>query len=445
MPIEEKFVEKKLSAPLEQQKMTVYQWFTVGMCVFLNIIDGFDVLVMAFTASAISQEWGLSGAQIGFLFSAGLVGMAGGSLFIAPWADKMGRKPIVLICLAVSGVSMLFSAAAASVWQLGILRFITGLGIGGILVSSNVLTSEYASAKWRSLAVSLQSTGYAIGASLGGVLAIYLISQLGWRSVFFSGGLVTCAFVAVAYVWLPESLSFLLVKQPRGALLKANRIHARVGLPQLAALPNTDGIQATRVSGIRSLFAPTLKVSTLAIWGAFFCVMFGFYFIVSWTPKLLASAGMSAEQGIKIGIWLNVGAMFGAILIGYLGTRFNIKAVHIGFLFVTSVLMGVFAYVLDQLSLAVVVGFLLGVLANGAVAGLYAITPTIYDVGHRASGVGAAIGVGRAGGIVSPLVAGVLLDRHWQAAQLFVFYALIFVVAIAMVMLLQRQANKAGI
>ncbi|MBP6115949.1 MAG: MFS transporter [Neisseriaceae bacterium] len=419
--------------------MTRFQWFTVGMCVFLNIIDGFDVLVMAFTANAISKEWGLNGAQIGLLFSAGLFGMAAGSLFIAPWADKVGRKPIVLICLMVSGVGMLLSAMVSTVWALGALRFVTGLGIGGILVSSNVLSSEYSSAKWRSLAVSLQSAGYALGAILGGVLAIYLINYLGWRSVFFFGGLLTLGFVVVAFFWLPESLAFLVVKQPQRALAKINVIMAKLKMPVLAALPRTVGVAEVRRGGLAGLFSARLLPATLAIWAAFFCVMFGFYFIVSWTPKLLSGAGLTADQGIQIGILLNFGAMLGAFLIGYLGTRLNLKSVHQVFLALTGLLMVVFAYSLNHLEMALVIGFLLGVVANGAVAGLYAITPMIYDVTHRASGVGAGIGVGRAGGILSPLVAGMLLDRGWAAAQLFMFYALVFAVAVLMIVWLKRR------
>lgn len=136
-------METNLREILNHKTMNTYQWFVVILCVFLIIVDGFDVMVMAFTAASVSKEWGLTGSQLGGLLSAGLVGMAMGSIFLAPWADKKGRRPLILCCLMISGVGMILSALVQSAIQLGILRFITGLGIGGILASSNVLASEY--------------------------------------------------------------------------------------------------------------------------------------------------------------------------------------------------------------------------------------------------------------------------------------------------------------
>ncbi|MFH3651255.1 MFS transporter, partial [Acinetobacter baumannii] len=160
-----------------------YQGFIILICICLNIIDGFDVMVMAFTAPSVSAEWSLSVAQIGLLLSSGLFGMAAGSIFLAPLADKIGRRLLILVCLVIAGLSMLGCALVQSHGMLAALRFITGIGVGGILASSNVLASEYANARWRSLAVSLMSTGYGIGATLGGVPSMALIEQLGWRSI----------------------------------------------------------------------------------------------------------------------------------------------------------------------------------------------------------------------------------------------------------------------
>ncbi|MHA6782263.1 MFS transporter [Pseudonocardia saturnea] len=168
-----------LRTALDDGPMTRFQWSIVVVCVLLNMIDGFDVLVMAFTASSVTAEWGLTGAQTGLLLSAGLVGMALGSLLVAPWADRVGRRPIILGCLAVASAAMLASSISQNAVQLGLLRVITGVGIGGILASSNVISSEYASRRWRGFAVSLNSTGYALGATLGGVVAAVLIGGAG--------------------------------------------------------------------------------------------------------------------------------------------------------------------------------------------------------------------------------------------------------------------------
>ena len=137
---------KRRSSEINQNNMSRYQWFVILICICLNIIDGFDVMVMAFTAPSVSAEWSLSGAQIGLLLSAGLFGMAAGSIFLAPLADKIGRRLLILVCLVIAGLSMLGCALVQSHGMLAALRFITGIGVGGILASSNVLASEYANA-----------------------------------------------------------------------------------------------------------------------------------------------------------------------------------------------------------------------------------------------------------------------------------------------------------
>ncbi|MGA9660328.1 MAG: MFS transporter, partial [Pseudomonas alloputida] len=213
-----------LKQRLDNDPMGRFQCLAIGICIILNMIDGFDVLVMAFTAASVSAEWNLNGAQVGLLLSAGLFGMAAGSLFIAPWADRFGRRPLILLCLALSGIGMLLSALSQSPLQLALLRGLTGLGIGGILASSNVIASEYASKRWRGLAVSLQSTGYALGATLGGLLAVWLLGHWGWRSVFLFGGIVTVLVIPLVLLWLPESLDFLLARRPANALARVNRL-----------------------------------------------------------------------------------------------------------------------------------------------------------------------------------------------------------------------------
>lgn len=206
-------MNRDLRRALDDEPMRPFQWLAVAVCIVLNLIDGFDVLVMAFTASSVAAEWNLGGAEIGLLLSAGLFGMAAGSLFIAPWADRWGRRPLILACLALSGLGMLASALSQAAWQLALLRGLTGLGIGGILASSNVIASEYASRRWRGLAVSLQSTGYALGATLGGLLAVWLIGAWGWRSVFVFGAGLTLAVIPLVCLCLPESLDFLLARR----------------------------------------------------------------------------------------------------------------------------------------------------------------------------------------------------------------------------------------
>ena len=431
-----------LRSSVDQRAMTPFQWSVIGLCVVLNMIDGFDVLVMAFTASAVSAHWQLSGAQLGFLLSAGLFGMAAGSLLIAPWADRLGRRPLILACLAVSGAGMLGSAWSQSATQLAALRVVTGLGVGGILACSNVIASEYASQRWRSLAVTLQSTGYALGASIGGSIAVWLLGHYDWRAVFLFGGGVTLAVLLLAWWRLPESMDFLLARRPERALPRLNALVRRLGLPLLDALPPAAPASAQQARGPLQLLAPGLRRPTLLVWLSFFAVMFGFYFVMSWTPKLLAASGLTQEQGVTGGVLMSLGGILGAALLGLLAARHAVHHVLAAFMLVTAVLLCLVAGNPGSLVLSYALAFLIGAFANGCVAGLYAIAPMVYGGEVRATGVGWGIGVGRMGAIVSPLVAGSLLDAAWSPSQLYVGYGAAFVLAACIVSLHRLQGPQ---
>ena len=425
-----------LRQQVDQGPMRGFQWLAIAVCVMLNMIDGFDVLVMAFTASSVAAEWGLGGAELGMLLSAGLLGMALGSLLLAPWADRIGRRPLILLCLVLSGSGMVLSALSQSPLQLALLRGLTGVGIGGILASSNVIASEYASTRWRGLAVSLQSTGYALGATLGGLLAVWLLSHWGWRSVFLTGGLITFAAIALVLLWLPESLDFLLSKQPRNALQRVNALAARLRQPSLSALPPAPLQLNSNTGAVLRLIEPALLRSTLLIWLLFFLVMFGFYFIMSWTPKLLTSSGLSVQQGVTGGVLLSIGGIFGATLLGLLSARFALPRVLAGFMLITAVMLLLFTGIGSSYFAALGMGLLIGLFSNGCVAGLYALSPLLYGASIRATGVGWAIGIGRGGAILSPTVAGLMLDGGWQPLELYGWFALVFVAAALLLLVL---------
>ncbi|WP_150253116.1 MFS transporter [Nocardiopsis deserti] len=416
-------LDRDLRRRLDDGGMSRMQWTAVAVCVLLNVLDGFDVLVMAFTSDAVSEEWGLSGAQLGLLLSAGLAGMALGSLFLAPLADRIGRRSMILVGLVLAATGMGLSAISQSALQLGMLRLFTGVGIGGILAASNVLAAEYANRRWRGLAVSLNSTGYAVGATAGGVVAAALQSDGGWRTVFALGAVATALLVPVVLWRLPESLAFLLTRDSSRALERVNGLLGRMGQPPLDRLPETATEEARPAPGIARILAPGLRRNTLLTWCGFFLVMFGFYFVTSWTPKLLAEAGMSATQDVTGGVLLNLGGILGTALLGLLAARYALRNVLVTYTVTTAVLLCLFVPALSVYGLVLALGALIGVFVNGCVAGLYALTPSVYEPSVRATGVGWGIGVGRIGAIVSPLVAGWLLDAGWTPANLFLLVA----------------------
>lgn len=435
-------MERDVIGEINNNQMSRYQWFVIIICLCLNIIDGFDVMVMAFTAPSVSAEWALSGAQTGLLLSAGLFGMAAGSIFLAPYADRIGRRRLILWCLGIASISMLVCAWVQSHLVLAALRFITGIGVGGILASSNVLASEYANTKWRGLAVSLMSTGYGIGATLGGVLSLMLIGDYGWRTIFLAGGIMSVVMLLISMMILPESLDYLLAKRPKSALEKINKVTAKMQLAPLNALPIYQKNHAEKGSEIAKLFTGHTGFQTICLWVAFFLVMFGFYFVMSWTPKILISMGMSADQGVSIGMLISIGGILGAAIIGLLAAKIRIFYALSLFLGLTGVSIFLFVAVSGQIAVALVVGLVLGALINGCVAGLYSISPTIYSAEVRNRGVGYAIGFGRLGAIISPTFAGIFLDKGIAPATLYSYYSIVFIVAIFLILMLGQAFSR---
>ncbi|MFW1861195.1 MFS transporter [Acinetobacter baumannii] len=426
---------------LKTRPMNSYRWLLVGLCILLNIVDGYDVQVMSFTAASVSKEWALSGSVLGILISLGLVGMAFGSLFIAPIADKVGRRTIILSCLLLSGITMLFSSHVMNPYQLGILRFITGIGIGGLLTNGAVMANEFSTTKWKNLSVALLSTGYAIGAVVGGMIAYRLIGTVGWRSVFMCGGIFTLTVLVLVYFILPESVEYQLIKRQPNSIERINKTLAKFNIQGIHSFPAYKELTHGKVS-IKTLFKGNFKARTIFVWIAFFSVMAGQYFILTWTPKLLTMAGMTPEQGVSLGIILNFGGILGAILMAFLTVRYQINLVLSSFFALTAIFITVFVLNSGNYIYSMWIAVLVGIFNNGCVAGMYALANSTYDTEIRATGVGSAITMGRLGGILSPLGAGYLLDAGIKPLHLYNIDAILFAIGCIVIFIMYLTVKK---
>jgi benzoate transport len=384
----------------------------VGVCVVLNMFDGLDVLVISLAAPGISSEWSLTSSQLGLLFSAGLAGMVAGSLFVAPLADRLGRRAVVLACMLVVGIGMLLSTLTRDYALLVVSRLVTGVGIAGILACAVVLVAEYSSAKWRNTAIFLYTFGYSLGATSGGAAAALLLQHFNWRAAFALGTAGSFLLLPVAYWLLPESAVFL-----------ARRSSLDVSESAGGAPPGRAS------SGVTALWSRGSARTTSFLWAAFFFAMAGYYFVFSWTPKLLMTAGLSPEQGVSGGVLLSLGGMGGTILFAFVARTANVQWVALACLLASALFMVAFAFHANRLSLAFSIVVALGGASTSALAGFYALTPTLYGVGARASGMGWAVGIGRAGAILASLAAGVLVDHGWGAVELLCVYAATFLLA----------------
>ncbi|GGJ65924.1 MFS transporter [Streptomyces brasiliensis] len=225
---------------LEQVKnapMSRAQIQAVVLCLAMNLLDGFDLLATSFVGPTIGKEWGLSSSQVGFLLSSGLSGMAFGALFVAPLADRIGRRRLTLAGLAMASLGMLGASASQNFGQLLTCRVLTGTAVGIMAASLPVLASESANHKRRGLVVALITTGYGLGSVAAGLLTYYLVIPFGWRPVFLIGGITTAVLFAVGLRLLPESIDYLVTSRPRDALAKLNRMLVAMGHSQVEVSP----------------------------------------------------------------------------------------------------------------------------------------------------------------------------------------------------------------
>jgi benzoate transport len=416
-------------AALRNGPMTMLQIGVVTICTLLNMIDGFDVLAVSFTAPLIAKQWNVDPATLGILLSAGLAGMAIGSLFLSPLADVLGRRAVLVLCTAVISIGMLASALTWSVWTLALCRLLTGIGIGGVLSSGNTLLSEYAPARWRELSISSMVVGYSGGAIVGGSISAALITLFGWRSAFVFGGL--CSTVLLPAVWrVPESLDFILARNSRNVLAQVNDVMQRLGRPAVDRVPEIPQ-EERGTAAVFGVFARRFRIGTALICTSFFMLMLSFYFVLSWTPKNLVDLGFSVSEGIYASVLLNAGGIAGGLMFGVLARKAGARRIS-AFLLVALFASFVAYGALNSGFVALMTGATIsGFFMIGSMASLYAIVPQIYPARVRNTGTGLAIGFGRLGAVAGPWLGGLLIAAGWQRFAYYFVLSLPVLVAAA--------------
>ena len=403
-----------------QMKMAQVQYLSIVICFLMSVLDGMDVLVVSYCAPAIAEDLDLGPKSLGFVFSAGLIGMAIGAIFLAPFADRFGRKKLILASALIMGLSVLLTAFSETILELIIMRLISGLGIGCMLATTATLTSENVLNNSKDFWVSLVISGYPVGAVVSGYVAAAIIPSYGWESMFVLAGLTTLITIPLIFFFLSESPQFYLKKQPDGALEKVNRILTKMNFKPLDCLPDI-GLITTNNSLVSQLFSNKYKISTLQLWAALFFAFGCLYFLISWIPKLATDAGLSIELAIYAGTIFNIGAFFGIILQGYFSSKIGLKKTISIFLFLTFLLMVSFRLFVGT-DILLLIYFLLGFSLQGGFVGLYAVAARLYPTEFKNTGVGWAIGMGRVGGILAPLIGGFLISVGLSmSANFFIF------------------------
>jgi MFS family permease len=389
------------------------QIVVLTLCMLINVLDGYDLQAAAFTSTRIMAEWGVAPGAMGLtILSASLLGVGVGSFVLAPIADRIGRRPTILLGLMLITVGMLAVWVTSRPIELSALRLLTGLGIGILLPTLNTLVSEYAPALWQSLAVSVYATGYPIGAALSGALAPYLIEHFGWRAVYVSGGAASLGLALVVMALLPESLEFLLKLQPPGALARARSIAIRLQVASPDALPPR---QLALHPNFLTPFQNGFAARTALISAAFFLLWLTEFFIVNWTPAILSREGFTLAASALGGVMLTLGGMAGTLLVGVFGVRFGLVRVCVVYLSTSFLMTLAFAFTAGRTSMLAICG-VLGFLLFGSAVGLYAVVARIFPLQIRATGTGVALAFGRAGAVVGLSLGGYLIGLGWARA-----------------------------
>lgn len=413
---------KETKMELPKERITGFQVVALLACMLLNMQDGFDILSIAYSANAISVDWGLSPTKLGAILSASLFGIMLGAMFLSPYADQVGRKPMTIIGLIISGIGMIGAATAINADMLLISRCITGIGIGGILASLNTLVAEYAGERYRSMAVAIFQLGFPLGAVVGGSIAAWLLDIGTWRHVFAFGAVLSFIFVPVVML-LPESMDYLAKSGKADSLERINAINRKLGRADLVALPpKHEQVRLGLVQSVLVLFSQKYWARTSLIWLAFFFLLMTLYFALSWVPKLLIEQGMSQNDGIRGGMSLNLLGVVGIISFAFISTKVRAPVLAVFYMCGASLILfylGIYNFEQASTVNTWVMLAIVGFFVHASMISLYAITPSLYPAEIRATGTGWAIGLSRFGAVFGPWLTGYLLAEGWDPGAIY--------------------------
>jgi AAHS family 4-hydroxybenzoate transporter-like MFS transporter len=432
-----------VAAFIDAQPVGGFQIRLLLTCAAVLFLDGFDTQAIGYVAPALAKEWGLSKGSLGPVFSAGLFGLMIGALVFGPLADRIGRRKIIIFSTLAFGIGTLATSVIDDVDSLLAIRFLTGLGLGGAMPNAVAMTSEFSPRRRRATMVMIMFCGFSVGAALGGFLAAALIPQFGWRSVFVVGGVAPLLLVPILALRLPESVRFLAL---------TGRAHERVAellgfiSPRAVFAPATQFVvHEAELAGIPvlHLFRDGRTLVTLLLWVVFFMSLLDLYFLSNWLPTVLNDLGASVSEAAAIGSMLQVGGVVGTFALGSIIDRFSFRALALVY-FVAVFAVGAIGQLGHSVVFVTMAIFAAGFCIVGGQIAANALAATFYPTSVRATGVGWALGIGRVGSIIGPLVGGALLIAKWSPGSVFMAAAGAALCAAVAAFSLSRLAGMGG-
>ena len=422
---------------VDNAKFKPFHGTVVLWCLFVVIFDGYDLAINGVALPLLMKAWGMTPVEAGMLASTALAGMMFGAMLFGMLADKIGRKKVILICVTLFSLFTFAGGFASNPTEFGFLRFIAGLGIGGVLPNLVALTSEYAPQKLRSTLVTTMFSGYAVGGIMAALFGVWFTPTFGWEIMFYIAGI---PLLVTPFLWkfLPESLTFLVKQNKRQ---EAHRVLQRLAPEEKIDLNTEFVLNEVKVpdASVAALFRQGRAVSTLLFWCCFFMCLLMVYALGSWLPKLMMAAGYSLGSSLMFLMSMNIGAVVGTIGGGILADKFHLKPVIIGMFIMGAVALFGLGFNSPQPVIYFLVA-LAGASAIGSSILLYSYVAQYYPLAVRSTGIGWASAVGRTGAIVGPICIGILLGMELPHKWNFIAVAIPAIVG-AIAVLLIRQTN----
>jgi AAHS family 4-hydroxybenzoate transporter-like MFS transporter len=403
---------------LDRRKIGAFQAGVIALAAAIVAVEGINTQAAGYIAPALEQSWKLTRSDLTLFFTSGTVGLMLGALLVAPLADRLGRRPILLGCVFLFGLASLATAASPTLGVLDAARFFTGIGIGGGMPNAIALTAEYSPERRRSSMVAVTMTGFILGSIAAGLISAWLVPDYGWQSVFVGGGGLTLLLAPVLYAGLPESLRFLVLHQRDRALIARNL--SRID-PTLVIDSETRLVAEEHSGpgiGVASLFREGRARATALLWIIYFMSLLNLYLLASWVTTHVHSLGIEVGLAILIGTMLQVGGAFGGIF-GYVVDRLGpSRAIFTAYLIGAVSIAAIPLAGSNTLALTLAVfGSGFGIIGGQTAAN--ALGAIAYPTQIRSTGVGWATGIGRLGSIVGPGLAGILLSLDFSTQQVF--------------------------
>ncbi|KXU84657.1 4-hydroxybenzoate transporter [Caballeronia megalochromosomata] len=406
-----------LRSIINERPMSSFQVRTFLLCFLVLFLDGYDTVVLGFIAPSLRSHFGASPAQLAPVFGAGFFGLAIGSFLFGPLADRYGRKTVLFVTVALFGVVSLFSAWASSLEALLVLRFLTGLGLGGAMPNAYTLAVEYSPDRLRSTLVAPLGCGISAGGVFGGLIASFMIRTFGWYSMLILGGVLPLLLALALRAWLPESVRFLVAS---GQQEDARVIMRRIA--PAAVTPDTRfALDETPARGfpVSRLLARGLRAGSLLLWLTGFMALLVVYFLGNWLTILVQDTGVPFDRASLMTALYLTGNGLGAVLLGFLMDRLNPQYVVAGAFLCAAASLASFSYLIHVPAIALFALFVTGVGTGGAMTGTSILSAGFYSTSMRATGVAWTLGMGRVGSIVGSMIGGAMLAAHWAPNLMF--------------------------